>query len=222
MDFRILADQIWYFGILDSHDHERDLAHHRFYVLVQKRKQMRNAMVQFLQIRFLLSRDIQVAVIDAQRTALAEHRFCQAYGGRIAEVIGPRLEGETHDTHGAHANLLHAFQHALDVEVVAVLDRTEDRHFHLVRFGKEVESAQILRKARAAIGETWLEVVRRNIELRILAEQVHHLVAVDIELLADGTDLVTEGNLQRMVGVVDELDETNRGEGRFGSTGVAN
>ena len=32
-------------------------------------------------------------------------------------------------------------------------------------------------------------------------------MAVDIELLADGTDLVTEGNLQRMVGVVDELDD---------------
>ena len=67
------------------------------------------------------------------------------------------------------------------------------------------QRAHVLRQAGAAEGEARLQVVRREVELRVLAEDVHHLVAVDAERLAEVADLVGEGHLQRVPGVVGVL-----------------
>ena len=72
------------------------------------------------------------------------------------------------------------------------------------------EGAHVLRQARAAEGEARLQVVGREVELRVLAEDVHHLVAVDAERLADVADLVGEADLQRVPGVVGVLHHLAR------------
>ena len=64
------------------------------------------------------------------------------------------------------------------------------------------EVITVLRKARAAERETRTEILGRNIELAVAAEDVHHFAAVDPDRLADAADLVRKCDLERVPGVV--------------------
>src|SRR5206468_5945795 len=55
----------------------------------------------------------------------------------------------------------------------------------------------------------------RDVELRVLAEQAHHLVAVRAERLAQVTDLIREGDLhavKRVTSVLEHLGNTDVGD----------
>ena len=65
-----------------------------------------------------------------------------------------------------------------------------------------LQSLHILWQTRATISETWLEIVRRNIQLLILAEDFHNFMRINAYRLADITNLITKDNLQCMIGII--------------------
>ena len=89
----------------------------------------------------------------------------------------------------------------LDLQPVAAEDRFDHGHVDVHFLGAVLQRADVLRQARAAERETGLQVVRRQVQLVVLAEDVHHLVAVHVEALAQVADLVGEAHLQRVPGV---------------------
>src|SRR5262249_47789613 len=98
--------------------------------------------------------------------------------------------------------LRHGADPALDLLAVARQDRVEDRQGEVQRLRLVRERANVLGKARAPEGEAGLEVVGGEIELRVLAEDLHEPMAVQTQALADVADLVREADLQRVPRVV--------------------
>ena len=66
-----------------------------------------------------------------------------------------------------------------------------------------LECLHILRQARTTIRKTGFEIIRTDIQLLVFAEDLHHLVAINIQFLTDVSHFVTEHNLQRVIGIVD-------------------
>ena len=81
-------------------------------------------------------------------------------------------------------------------------------------FAPVLQRAHVLRQARPAEREARLQVVGREVQLRRPAEDVHHLVAVDAEPLADVADLVGEADLQRVPGVARVLHHLGDADAR--------
>ena len=93
-------------------------------------------------------------------------------------------------------------------------DAGEHRQLDVVRLGQVHGRAQVLGQARAAEREARLQVGRRDVELRVLADQVHHLEGVDAERLAQPRRLVGERDLQRVevvAAVLHHLGRAHRG-----------
>ena len=99
------------------------------------------------------------------------------------------------------AGLEHLIERLLDLRLVARQDLRDERQLDVHFLGAVLQRAHVLGQARAAEGEPRLEVVGRKVQLLVAAEDVHHLVAVDVELLAQVADLVREHHLERMPGV---------------------
>ena len=74
----------------------------------------------------------------------------------------------------------------------------EHRQLDVAHLGEVSRRAQVLGQARAAEREAGLQVGRRDVELRVLADEVHHLERVDAERLAQPRRLVGERDLQRV------------------------
>ena len=73
--------------------------------------------------------------------------------------------------------------------------------------GQGAQGLGVLRQAGAAVGKARFEVIGGDVELLILAEYLHDLVAVNIQLLADVSDLVAEDDFQGVEGVVHILHD---------------
>jgi len=81
-------------------------------------------------------------------------------------------------------------------------DRGQDRQVEIEPARPVGERAKILGQAGAAEGEARLQIFGRDIELRVAAEDVHDLMAINAERLGDGADLVAEADLERVPGIV--------------------
>ena len=167
---------------------------------------MRNVVENVIAIRPVDARQADVPVIDAQIKPLADQALGQLHHRALAQIIRSCLEAEAE-----HADLLAAsFDHgphpALDLQLVARQDRREDGKRNVERFRLVQQRAQILGQARAAERKAGLQVIRREIELGVLAKDIHHAMAVHLEPLADIADLVGETHLERMPCVVRVLD----------------
>ena len=86
----------------------------------------------------------------------------------------------------------------LHLQPVAVQHRVDHRHVEVDFLRPVLQRAHVLRQARAAEREARLQVIRREVQLVVLAEDVHHLVAVDADALAQVADLVGEDHLHRV------------------------
>ena len=69
----------------------------------------------------------------------------------------------------------------------------------------------ILGQAGATVRKAGLEVIAGDVQLLILAEDVHHLVRVDAQRLADIANLICEYDLQPVVGVAHVLHDLSNG-----------
>ena len=97
-------------------------------------------------------------------------------------------------------------QGALDLQLVAWQDRGQNGQRDIERFCLVQQGAQVLGQARAAESEARPEVTRRQVELGVLAENLHHAVAVHLQGLAEVADLVGKADLERVPGVVGVFD----------------
>ena len=86
----------------------------------------------------------------------------------------------------------HLVDRVLDLQLVAAEDRLDHRHLEVDFLRAVLQRAHVLRQARAAEREAGLQVIRRQVQLLVLAEDVHDLVAVDADALAEVADLVGE------------------------------
>ena len=77
-----------------------------------------------------------------------------------------------------------------------------------------LQRAHVLRQARAAEREPRLQVVRRQVQLLVAAEDVHHLVAVDAERLHRLPISLAKHDLQRVPGVARVLDHLRDADAR--------
>ncbi len=152
-------------------------------------------------------RQAHVAVVDAQLVALADQPLGELDHRALAQVIGAGLEGEAEQADALAALVDHRLHAALELARVARQDRAEDRQRDVERFRLVEQRAQVLGQAGAAERKTRLQVGRRQIELGVAAEEIHHPVAVDLERLAQRADLVGEAHFQRVPGVVGVLHQ---------------
>src|SRR5262249_5929018 len=99
-----------------------------------------------------------------------------------------------------------AIEGALDLQPVALHDAVKHRHVQVQVLRQMVERAQIFGQTGTPKGEARFQVGRRNVEFRVAAKDVHHAMAIDGQRLAHVSNLVPEGDLERMPCVVDVLD----------------
>src|SRR5205814_6529655 len=89
----------------------------------------------------------------------------------------------------------HRLQGALDLQLVAWQDCGQSGQRDIERFCLVQQGAQVLGQARAAESEARPEVTRGQVELGVLAENLHHAVAVHLQGLAEVADLVGKADL---------------------------
>src|SRR6185295_5786258 len=90
----------------------------------------------------------------------------------LAQVVGAGLEAEAEDADLPVALLHHRLNSTLDLQLVRWKDCGEDGQRDVNALRLVQKGAQVLRQARAAEGEAGLEVVRREVELLVLAEDL--------------------------------------------------
>ncbi len=183
-------------GVADD-DHVRAV-HDLLDRFAEKRGEVGDLLVDVPAVRADQAGERHVAVVDLEVVALAQQRFGEDDHRAFTQVVGARLEAEAKQPDTLAAGLDHLVDRPLHVHVVAVEDRLDDRQVHVQFLGAVLKSAHVLGKAGPAEREAWLQVVRREIEFRVAAEDVHHLVAVHPKPLADRADLVGERHLQRV------------------------
>ncbi len=100
----------------------------------------------------------------------------------------------------------------IDLALVGGDDALEDRHGHVGPPGAVDDGPQVLGQARATERKARTKVSRRDVELRVRGEDVHHGVTVEPKGLADRADLVGEAGFQGMEAVVGVLDHLGDGQ----------
>ena len=83
---------------------------------------------------------------------------------------------------------------------------------HLLRI--ERQGTHVLRQAGAAERKARPQIAWREVQLGVLQEDVHYLMAIDTGHLADGADLIAKIHLDRVpeiVGVLRHLRDLDRG-----------
>ena len=129
------------------------------------------------------------------------------HDGAVAQIVGAGLEAQTENTHIAPAFALDDLHGGLLLDLVGGVDAVDDRHVHIQVVGQGAQGLGVLRQAGAAVGKAGFKVIGGDVELFVLAEDLHDLVAVDVELLADIADFVAEDDLEGVEGVVDILHD---------------
>src|SRR3954470_7163620 len=156
---------------------------------------MRNLLVDVRPVRADQPRQRHVPVVDAQLVALSEQRFGQDDHRRLAEIVRACLEAEAEQPDLLLARVDDAIDRVLHLKLVAVQHRVDHRHLEIDFLGAVLQRAHVLGQARSAEREARLEVIGRQIQLVVLAEDVHHLVAIHANPLAQIADLVGEHHL---------------------------
>src|SRR4030095_5867862 len=122
----------------------------------------------------------------------------QTRAGLLAQVVGAGLEAEPEYPNSLLAGFNDLVQCVADLQLIASEYRVDERHVQ-VHFARAVlQRTDVLGKARTAEREARLEVVRRDIQLLIAAEDLHDFVAVDADSLAEVADLVGKDDFHRM------------------------
>ena len=157
---------------------------------------------------------MDLRVIDEEAQSLADQMLGDEHQRTLANVVGARLEREADQADAALARSEHLGDRAVEMDAVRLQHAAEHRQLHVSRPGEMQRRAQILRQAGAAERKAGLEVRPGNVELRVLADEVHHLEGVDAERLAEAGRLVRERDLERVeivAAVLDHLRGAYRG-----------
>src|SRR5688572_28495540 len=157
--------------------------------------------------------EVDERIVDLELVALSDQPLRERDERALAQVIRPRLEAESEEPDLPGAELAHDLHGLVDVGVVRWDDGAEERYGD-VRLPRLVcEGPQVLGEAGSAEGEAGLHVGARDVELRVLAQEVHDDVAVRAQPARDPADLVREGDLERVErvrGVLEHLGDAKR------------
>jgi len=93
-------------------------------------------------------------------------------------------------------------------------DGLDHWHIHVQFLRAILQRADVLGEARSAERKPWPQVVRREVQLLVAAEHLHHLVAVDLELLAHISDFVRKAHFERVPRVARVLDHFRHADAR--------
>src|SRR5262249_9323165 len=150
--------------------------------------------------------NLHAPVENAQIIPLTNESFDDFDQRALTKVISARLETKAQYADTLLPLTYNLIQAPANLRLIAREDGVENRRFEVVRFSLICKSPQILWQARAAKGKTRHEIRARNIQLSILAENVHDFMGIHTKDLAEIADLIGEANLQRVPTVVDVLD----------------
>ena len=146
-----------------------------------------------------------VLVMDSYRETFADESFHDLYRGAFPQIVGIVLETEAQYANLAGAVRQNRSKALFNMRLVASLDGGQRGSFHVPLPADVKHRSEVLRQAGSAVSVAGLEVTVRNIELAILAEDLHHLVRIDAHRLAERADLIAEDNFQRMEDVAGVL-----------------
>jgi len=139
---------------------------------------------------------LDIAVINRELQSLAEQGLDHCHDRTLSQIVSAGLETQTEHSDVPASGLQHHIDCSLDLQAVAYQNRTEQRSLDIKFLRFVVDRPKVLRKTRASESETWLQIIRRQVELGVLAEDVHYLMAVDSKSLAHIADLIGERDFQ--------------------------
>src|SRR5437588_9447187 len=108
----------------------------------------------------------------------------------------------------------HLRDRMIDMLPIRWEDATEHGQLDVARLRKVKRRAQVFRQARPAEGEAWLEISPGDIELGVLADEIHHFERIDTERLAKPCGLVRKRDFQSVEIVAAILDHFRSTDGR--------
>ena len=165
---------------------------------------------------------VEHGVVGPDAGALVDEAAGQHDGGRLAQVVGVRLEREAEQRHGGAAQvaepLLELADHAPLLQRVDLDDGVEQLEVVARVAGQLLERLDVLGEARPAVADAGLQEVRPDavVEAHALGDGAH----VGAHLLAHVGDLVDERDLGGEERVARVLDHLGRGHGGAHDVGV--
>ena len=129
----------------------------------------------------------------------------------FAQVIRVALERQPEQGHPALGQALGLLDELGQVRLVAGQQAVDQRQLHAAAPAFVRQCADVLGQARAAERVAGPQVVRRQVEARVLAEQPHHRLRIDAHAFADAADLVGKRHLRRVEGVAGVLNHLGAG-----------
>src|SRR5690349_7769675 len=113
-----------------------------------------------------------MSIVNRKLETLADQRFDQRHDRRLAQIVSTGLETETEHADALLAAADHHLDRAFNLQTITRQDRRKHRHLDVELFRLIVDRAQVFRQTRAAKRETRLEVLRRKVQLRVLAKNL--------------------------------------------------
>ena len=118
----------------------------------------------------------------------------------------PALKAQSQHPDLAGPGVGHQLEGPVELLGVARQDRVEHRQVQIQGAALVAQRPDVLRQAGAAEGEAGAQVDRGQVQLGVGAEDVHDPLAVEPLGLGQAADLVGEGHLEGVPGVVGVLD----------------
>ena len=175
---------------------------------------MRNVLIDETAIRAKEARQMHLRIVDQQRQTLADEVLGQQHQRAFAQIVGPGLERQADHADPALARRHHLRDRMIDMRAVRGHDAPMHRQLDVAHLGQVVRGAQILRQARSAEREARPQIRRRDVELAVAADEIHHLERVDAHRLADPGRLVRESDLEGVEVVAAVFDHLGGADGR--------
>ena len=124
----------------------------------------------------------------------------------FAQVVGARFEGEAKDSDALGAGFYRHARRAFDLLAIGHAEVFDQRQRDALFLGDMGHGPHLFGQAGAAIGKAGLEVIGRQVQLGVLAEDVHDIMAVDVQRLGKPTHFVGKADFGRVPDVVDIFD----------------
>src|ERR1019366_4522362 len=154
--------------------------------------------------------NIHILVIDAQVVAFADEALDDFNHRAFAQIVRSRFKAEAQDPDSRVPLFHNELLAPSNLHFIARQNGSENRQMQIVHFRLIGQCAKIFGQTRASECKTGQQISGRDVELAILAEDVHYRMGIDAERLAQIADFVGETDLQRMPAVVNVLDHLSR------------
>src|SRR5229473_3023542 len=203
------------FRIAQAYNENVRFGNHGLDGFAHKGSDVRDMLLDEPPVRSKQPRQVHLRVVHEQAQSFADELLCDQHQRALAQIVGPGLERQADHPHAAAPGGKHFGNGMLDMHAVGCEHVPQHRQFYVTCFREIQGRAQVFGQARAAECEPGFEVGGRNIELPVLAYQVHHLEGVDAQRLAQACGFVGECYLQSVeivAAILDHFGSPYRGD----------